>query len=86
MQELWHSTLAHMKTVLPPEVFETWLGKLEVISPPEGESGDTLWLQTPSLPHLNYIQENFSAQIENKLSELAGRPISVKNLPKNFQK
>lgn len=78
MQELWHSTLAHMKTVLPPEVFETWLGKLEVISPPEGESGDTLWLQTPSLPHLNYIQENFSAQIENKLSELAGRPISVR--------
>lgn len=71
--------MARLRSQLPPNVFATWFGKLELV-PPSEEDGfeNTLCIQTPSVPHLNYIKENFAGQIQFLSNEIAGRPIVIK--------
>lgn len=76
--DLWQRGCERLATELPEQQFATWIRPL----PPaditdEGDAGAVACLRVPNRFKLDWIRSQYSARIENVLSDLAGKPVRL---------
>jgi chromosomal replication initiator protein len=76
--DLWQKGCERLATELPEQQYTTWIRPL----PPaeindEGEAGAVVSLRVQNRFKLDWIRSQYSARIENVLTELAGKPVRL---------
>lgn len=70
----WAKIQSHLRTRLRPDLYERWFAPLWCL----GLDGDLLQIAAPDKFHRDFVDDNYSAFIQDFLSDLFGRPLTVR--------
>ncbi|KIH77661.1 chromosomal replication initiator protein DnaA [Geoalkalibacter ferrihydriticus] len=66
MDRLWQETLEHLKEIISPQLFSTWIKPIHFIRVEKS----TVFLQVPNRFFLDWIRDNYASRIEQALSTM----------------
>jgi chromosomal replication initiator protein len=79
-EDLWLRGCTRLAAELPEQQFNTWIRPLLPAEVADTEGSAVVSLRIPNRFKLDWIRSQYAAQIENVLSELAGKPVRLELL------